>query len=144
MWSFWMSSSYPFSDPWGQLRKGNGCQTVASMSVTWRVCSNPEGWAPPPELYNIYIYIYIYIFWLHWVFKAARRLIVSLGLSCHSVGDLSSLTRDRTCIPLHWKADSSPPDHQGSPHLQNFWIHGYGVGPKNAFLRHSQVLLLLV
>lgn len=36
------------------------------------------------------------------------------SLPC-SVWDHSSLTRDQTHVPLHWKADSQQ-DHQGSPY----------------------------
>ena len=31
--------------------------------------------------------------------------------------DLSPLTRDPACVPLHWKADFKPLDHQGSPKI---------------------------
>ena len=42
--------------------------------------------------------------------------VVVAQLSC-SMWDLSFPTRDRTCIPLHWKADSLPLDHQGSLYI---------------------------
>ena len=34
--------------------------------------------------------------------------------------DLSSLTRDQTCTPCHWEAQSYPLDHEGSPFICSF------------------------
>ena len=48
--------------------------------------------------------------------------VVVLGLSSQAsqacgMWDLSLLTRDPACVPLHWKADFKPLDHQGSPKI---------------------------
>ena len=40
--------------------------------------------------------------------------------------DLSPLTRDPACVPLHWKADFKPLDHQGSLKIIIIIFFGYG------------------
>ena len=44
-----------------------------------------------------------------------QALVEAQELSSCGMWDLSSLSRDRTCVPLHCKVDSLPLNHQGSP-----------------------------
>ena len=63
-----------------------------------------------------------------WAPEHAGSLAEAHGLSScgmqawlpRSMWDLSSLTRDRTSVLLHWKADFLPLDHQGNPSLKCF------------------------
>ena len=51
-----------------------------------------------------------------WALYLWHTGLVALWLSSPNQGDLSSPTRDRTCGPCTGRQNSSPLDHQGSPH----------------------------
>ena len=53
---------------------------------------------------------------------------------CKAGGALSSSTRDQTHIPLHWKVESQPLDHQESPWAPSFHH------PEKAMAPHSSTL----
>ena len=84
-------------------------------------------------MYALFFFLSIYLFslllWLHWVFVAVRGLVSSCGVQVFSL----QLWRTGLAVPRHvgsqfpdqgsnprprhWKVDSLPLDHQGSPYV---------------------------
>ena len=81
------------------------------------------------QIFKNFTYLFIH-FWLPWVSRASSGLSLAaasgapLWLRCVVVmwRMESSWSSDQTHVALHWKANSSSLDHQGSPRSRIFWM----------------------